>query len=372
QAAARRSSLDSQPVQLHLTWRSIGSAGGPRVAEHTGQVIGGCLYTHGGVSQYRGQSPVNQLHRCQLDSGVWTDLTTPESPALSGHASLTVANRYLLLLGGWDGRQRTSGLSCYDTAECRWICVGLQPGNFPRGAGLSGHTATAVATAANAGGRRKSVGGGDVRTGSDNFAALLIGREGSLRTQRRSGNAFLLSGRASRPATSEYAEPGIVVGSRSGHATVGDSSGGRLVVTGGRADQLTEVHAFRGVKPSPICHAAASFAAAVLDSKSIPCRPSDPRRNGRRGHSAFAAGGRRILLYGGETFTGRHKGPTSHFVLLDGVAAFDCGQASQDAAVAGAVACVCPATGVAWLQGGVLSDCQVTGRLCRLEWTPEG
>uniref|UniRef100_A0A1I8JP10 Apple domain-containing protein n=1 Tax=Macrostomum lignano TaxID=282301 RepID=A0A1I8JP10_9PLAT len=168
------------------------------------------------------------------------------------------------------------------------------------------------------------------------FAALLIGREGSLRTQRRllATPSCCPAGPAgqARPSTLSRALWWALERPRYNRATPAAAG---CVVTGGRADQLTEVHAFRGVKPSPICHAAASFAAAVLGLKvdPVPAKRS-PSQNGRRAPLGIRRRRSPVLLYGRETFTGRDKGPTSHFVLLDGVAAFDCGQASQDAAVA--------------------------------------
>lgn len=50
--------------------------------------------------------------------------------------------------------------------------MGVESHGFPMGAGLSSHTANLLS----------------------NSEILVVGREGSLRTQRRSGNAFILSG----------------------------------------------------------------------------------------------------------------------------------------------------------------------------------
>ncbi len=76
---------------------------------------------------------------------------------------------------------------------------------------------------------------------------MVIGREGSLRTQRRSGNAFRLRGDL-RSWT--YTSLPLGVDSRSGHSA--HIVGGRLHVIGGRSDKLLETHGgFRGADSSP-------------------------------------------------------------------------------------------------------------------------
>ena len=70
---------------------------------------------------------------------------------------------------------------------------------------------------------------------------LVIGREGSLRTQRRHGSAYLLSGRveSGRLKYSEYSQG---VSSRSGHTAT--FVGSKLYIIGGRSDNLLEVCIF--------------------------------------------------------------------------------------------------------------------------------
>ena len=83
-------------------------------------------------------------------------------------------NWWLRVLGGWTGKERTSDVHLFDSITKKWIDV--ETSGFPVGAGLSSHTSSLLS----------------------NSEILVVGREGSLRMQRRSGNAFILSGQFDR------------------------------------------------------------------------------------------------------------------------------------------------------------------------------
>lgn len=125
---------------------------------------------------------------------VWLEIQKPGSPALSHHAcvpcsdvclifigdfySASTATRQLVDIeqlssfsGGWNGKERSSDVFKFNTASEEWIPV--TTAGFPPGAGLSSHTACCL----------------------ESGELVIVGREGSLRTQRRSGNAFIVKGK---------------------------------------------------------------------------------------------------------------------------------------------------------------------------------
>ncbi|XP_067835006.1 LOW QUALITY PROTEIN: kelch domain-containing protein 9-like [Heptranchias perlo] len=68
-------------------------------------------------------------------------------PALSHHGSVPLHDRWLLVVGGWDGRRRLSALHAYDLAGAGgWARLEEEEGGGSRAphAGLSGHTCTKV------------------------------------------------------------------------------------------------------------------------------------------------------------------------------------------------------------------------------------
>ena len=262
-------------------WRAV-YPGGPAKSYHVGCVVAGVLYVHGGVSQSRSTQPLRSLYA--LEAGVWREEGCVGAPALSHHAAVVLADRYVALIGGWDGHRRTDAVHLYDTRERRWHTCATS--GFPTGAGLSSHTATLLSC-------------GDV---------VIVGREGSLRTQRREGNAFSLRINVTT-RRGVYARCPIGVDSRSGHTAV--AVGTTLYLIGGRADRLVEFHSnvrTAAVTPCPQLARLAVIARRTSPSPKLPC--------GRKHHVAATASGV-VFVHGGETFDGRSRGPVGEmFVLL--------------------------------------------------------
>ncbi|CAH8654026.1 unnamed protein product [Dicrocoelium dendriticum] len=161
----------------------VQNAEGPHLRNHSGMCIGDCLYVHGGVASNdtSGRDVSNGLYRIRISPSVgeWVDLTSGDSPSLSQHACFGILDRYIAFVGGWNGQARIPGVHTYDTASNRWLPAALSEPllkGFPSGAGLSAHTVIAM----------KPSGPKNLPT------ALIIGREGSLRTQRKAGNVYLL------------------------------------------------------------------------------------------------------------------------------------------------------------------------------------
>ena len=48
---------------------------GPQVAFHTACIIRGALFVHGGVREKDGKQPSADLHRLDLSSGMWTQVS---------------------------------------------------------------------------------------------------------------------------------------------------------------------------------------------------------------------------------------------------------------------------------------------------------
>ncbi|VDQ07992.1 unnamed protein product [Trichobilharzia regenti] len=130
------------------------------------------------------KKPSSCFYKIQLypEVGSWLDITTADSPQLSQHTCLTFKDRYLIFIGGWNGRIRIPGVHTFDTLSNSWLPPALNEPlltGFPQGAGLSAHSAQMI---------RSSV-------DKNEFSAIIIGREGSLRIQRKAGNIYLLYGK---------------------------------------------------------------------------------------------------------------------------------------------------------------------------------
>ena len=265
----------------NLEWKML-SPVGPQVAHHVACIINNALYIHGGIDKVRSTTPLNKLHRMDLDSGLWQEVRAAGSPTMSHHASVVLQNRYIVLLGGWDGSKRVCRIHVFDVQENKWF--ECETSGFPAGAGLSSHTATVLA---------------DGRI-------LIIGREGSARMQRKYGNAFLVKGSVeSRKYT--YSEYTIDIDSRSGHTT--HIMGDKMVILGGRSDKSFEVHSFGRVHdPSPPL--LSNISGHMGSLKPLPKPPC-----GRKHHVAIGGHGI-VLLHGGETFDGRSRDPVPEVYVL--------------------------------------------------------
>ena len=173
----------------------------------------------------------------------------------------------------------------FDVAQQRWT----QPvtSGFPAGAGLSSHTASLL----------------------KNGEVLVLGREGSLRMQRRSGSAYALVPAARDFSRFVYRPEALHVDSRSGHSA--SAVGSTLYVVGGREDRLVQLF---GDCPSPLAPSAlVDQLAGALRSGG---RPTPKPPGGRKNHAAVP-GRDALLVVGGETFDGRSRGPVPDTLLLD-------------------------------------------------------
>ena len=277
------STSKSLPSSISVKWHVFAPLG-PTVAHHVGAIIGNYFYIHGGIDKKGATTPLKGFHRLDVsgDAALWEVVRAPGSPSLSHHAAAVLENRYLALVGGWNGQRRCTDMSLYDTIEEKWIAVKVT--GFPVGGGLSSHTVTRL---------------------NDN-RLLIIGREGSLRIQRRTGNAYLLCG-SIHSRTYVYSECPQEVASRSGHTTHG--VGRDLYIYGGRRDNSIEAHG--NVNPST------NSCPMIKDLITITGRVPALSKGAptRKHHAAIGAHGG-VVVHGGETFDGRSRGPVGDTYLL--------------------------------------------------------
>ena len=187
---------------------------GPSLAYHVGWIANEALHVHGGIDKVGSKNPLFRLHRFDFENGTWSEVHAADSPALSHHACVVVSNRYVVIIGGWTGHERTANVHIFDTVSSRWTLP--RTDGFPTGAGLSSHAAALLT----------------------NGNILVLGREGSLRMQRKFGSVFLLRGSPSLGGTGvfTYSEFPMTTASRSGHSV--HMAGSTLVVVGGRDSQV--------------------------------------------------------------------------------------------------------------------------------------
>ncbi|KAA3674626.1 uncharacterized protein DEA37_0010387 [Paragonimus westermani] len=220
-----------------LQWEIISESNSPHLQDHAGAIVGDFLYIHGGLNSCRtsNRTPSNGFYKIQVSPklGTWCELTSIDSPILSQHTCLGVFGRYLVFMGGWNGQTRVPYVYTYDTESNKWLPPAVAEPllkGFPSGAGLSAHTSISMQS----------------NQSKNSFSALIIGREGSLRTQRKSGNIYLLYGSLSSGAdtTARYtyvqADSKLSASSRSYHTST-TLSPNLLVNVGGRRDRVVEI-----------------------------------------------------------------------------------------------------------------------------------
>ncbi|XP_033726826.1 kelch domain-containing protein 9-like [Pecten maximus] len=289
---------------------------GPELAFHVGCAIGDTLYLHGGVSTWGALTPSNKLYSLDINSMIWNEVRVEGSPALSHHACISLDNRFLLLIGGWNGKGRTSSVIAYDTEQKVWLYPKVS--GFPEDAGLSSHTASLL---------------------SDG-KILVLGREGTLRSQQKdrlSGNVYMLSGSL---ANGEYTftEYSHNTESRSGHTT--SFIGPKLYIMGGRNDNFLEIHS--GYKSGQCDTDKEAIDTLVRVAKTL--KPVTKIPPGRRHHVALE-GSKGVFIHGGEKFDGppnRHPAGEMYVMTdskLSGINFYLLGRSREGRA--GHVMCVC-------------------------------
>ena len=89
---------ESSSKQGGPDWRIL-SPIGPTVAYHVSCVLNNKIYIHGGIDKKGSTDPLNKMWCMDLDATIWNEIYARNSPALSHHACVSLANRYLLFIG---------------------------------------------------------------------------------------------------------------------------------------------------------------------------------------------------------------------------------------------------------------------------------
>lgn len=214
---------------------------------------------------------------------------------MSNHCVVVEENN-IILIGGWNGNNRVCDIYVYNVLSGKMSQAVTR--GFPNGAGLSGHTCTRL----------------------KDGRILVFGREGSLRTQRKYGNCFMLQGNVQ---TLKYSYESIELDctSRSGHVAI--SAANRVILIGGRKDKLVEIHSFPVATVisfndrSHTCFEISSrieadMAAAQNHVKSLKKEPG-----GRRGAACIQLSESVCVLHGGETFDSNFREPCGDLLVLN-------------------------------------------------------
>ena len=272
----------TKQTSLSVDWKLLVSVG-PCAAFHTACIIKQKLYIHGGLIDVQSRMPVSNLYWLDFQTGIWNESQAEGSPCLSHHSSVTLQDRYMLLIGGWNGKSRTSSLHCFDTETCKW--KELENSGYPKDAGLSSHTAIVC----------------------KDGGILVIGREGSLHSHRRHSSAHMLTGEISH-GNWHYQILSKEIDSRSGHTCSG--SGQSIYLIGGRDDLLVE--RLDGISSPPQI---SSDTAKKLEAICKDLSPMSKPPNGRKNHIAVGGYGF-IMIHGGETFDGKNKQPVGEIYVF--------------------------------------------------------
>lgn len=270
---------------MSFLWEAI-STGGPSLCFHASAIVRDALYIHGGVTDRLSSEPSSNLWKFDFSSSSWAQIESPGSPRLSHHTAVTQHDQYLILIGGWTGKSRTAEVRIFNCLEEKWFMP--KTAGFPVGAGLSSHTATSLQD-------------GNI---------MVTGREGGLRTQRRAGSTFRLSGDASRRGCSfQYSDTSVGMASRSGH-TAAPLTRNQLALIGGRSDSLLEY--LLRVPVAVQAYPELSDKLSVLTKK---MQPATKPPGGRKNHVSVSTGDV-VVVHGGETFDGKAKAAVADLWLM--------------------------------------------------------
>lgn len=276
-------------------------------AFHSSSIVGGSLYIFGGITENR--TVLSDMHRYEILSNFWTKVerrvpncshSTPSlvssvfpkgglcvAPSVSHHTATVLKDRFILIIGGWNGRKRCADLFCFDTVEQVWRHI-PESGDVP--VGLSSHTATLISS--------KDI--------------LIIGREGGVHTQRRFAGAFYLNFESGR-----YTEAPFHASSRSGHIAnlipIRASKENHLFVFGGRKNGSYELIGSWDKSESTTECCFPKQKITDLLAKSTVC--SEPC--GRQHAKALELDAKHLLIFGGETWSGVRENVTNDTFILE-------------------------------------------------------
>ncbi|OAF67984.1 Kelch domain-containing protein 9 [Intoshia linei] len=280
---------------------------GPQVTNHAGCLIGDIWYVYGGVGDVKDNCPISSFYSLNMKSKIWTNLSNlsmknEKIPPLSHHTVISLQNNFVVLIGGWNGKKRISAVYIYNIQSKKWTIPTVV--GFPKDAGLSSHTSTVVID--------------DCQ--SEIAQILIIGREGSLRTHRRYGNAYLLNISLDN-FQCVYKNLSNKTASRSGHSTIITKN--YTYIIGGRQNLSLEVHG------NNWCNANNKTNTFIENNVNINTnhlmKLQDANLKNVHHNTKQPCGRRRqivvstnmgLLMYGGETMDGRSRKPVNEIWIL--------------------------------------------------------
>ncbi|XP_022801971.1 kelch domain-containing protein 9-like [Stylophora pistillata] len=274
-------------------------------AFHSCSVVGDVLFIFGGIASDR--TVLNDMYMYHISSNSWSRIEDRElcssqsrplvssgfpqgrlctAPSVSHHTATVVRGRFILIIGGWNGRKRCADVFCFDTVDQFWRHI-PETGDIP--VGLSSHTATLVSS--------KDI--------------LIIGREGGVHTQRRFAGAFYLNFE-----TGKYSEAPFHASSRSGHTAslipIRTSRENHLFVFGGRKNGGYElIGSWRKAEQTETSFPQHRIA-DLLEKSAICDEPS-----GRQHARAVELNNKHLLIFGGETWSGVRENVTNEAFVLE-------------------------------------------------------
>ena len=227
-------------------------------------------------------------------------LTTVDchGPSLSHHTGNIVRN-ILVLVGGWDGKNRSSTVHAFNLQTKKWIKMDQEEERSNPPFGLSGHSTTMINTS----------------------LACVLGREGGLKIQRKFGDIFMLHLKLEPEGGSFWwTEAPVKTKSRSGHAALlapslkfGDVFG--LFVFGGRDDE--SIHKC-GQWPVAEVDIQEEDNEEVFKSLTEVLEEEEASKpEGLRYHTMARINSRCILVQGGENFKSRNNISSKTLVCMN-------------------------------------------------------
>ena len=91
-------SIMADKTRISPDWHIV-SPIGPVVAYHASCVLNNRIYLHGGIDKKGSTKPLNKMWCMDLDATIWTEVNVENSPSLSHHACVTLADRYIVIIG---------------------------------------------------------------------------------------------------------------------------------------------------------------------------------------------------------------------------------------------------------------------------------
>lgn len=271
--------------EVRWSWKRAGSSPLLARAFHSVNVMGGKLVVYGGTkSADLREGPLGEA--VVLAPSLVVEGVVRGGPARSHHGTAVLQGRWLLLVGGWDGRRRLTDLHAIELGSPEpgtWRALQQEAGTLSP-VGLSGHTVTQLTE------RRLWV----------------VGREGGVRTQRRFASIFQLQVDIQR-GRYRYEEQASRVASRSGHSASLCRRPGRdggtvqLLLFGGRNSQGFEVAGIWNegsvqAQPPSAPGLVARLSSLISERVVTPGTPTSRR------HHAVVQVGPFVVLHGGECF----------------------------------------------------------------------